>query len=597
MAGTHNTNAWSDKIQPIELQETTQIPTSVALSRWVSDPEGAIRGDSRSVMDSRRGASQLIIDFGKELVGSIYVQAEALQKTSVIIYYGEDITEAMRRKEFGGEWYRLPKDELELEGGPCTLKNKARRAFRYVHLFIPEGKGSLAVERVTATLVHYPVERRGRFSSSDPLLNRIWQAAEYTTLLCMQQFYEDGIKRDGCLWIGDYRVQYLCNALSFGDAALARKSLFMIASTQMENGSFPACAAAAGGHQHPFNIDYMPTLPQALCGWGLVNYSADVIGCVREYHDHTGDLQTVRDLWPSIIRLLPYLFNMRMDDPDLSGQFLTDCPTYNEGFWRSMGTLAMQLYAAVRDALELSRRVGDSSIRSQCDRFLQKHKEITMSMFYSPTREIFFDQADPAAGTSLHVNALSIVSGMIADTTQARKLMERLSAESNVRRPCAGFMEFWMLMGKFLAGMGREALNDAREYWGYMLEHDATTFWDLCDPSVPEGIDHSLPEHALSQCHGWSAGPCYLFPAFVLGLRPAEPGFGRVTVAPQLADLEWAEGVVPTPRGDIFIHWEASPQIHGYVILPKGVSGEAVLDVRQPGKTIALKEGENELKQ
>ena len=593
MADAPQTNLWSDKIRPFKLHQTTHAPLSVAMSRWVANPNDAVDGGARAVMDSRRGDSQLIVDFGKELVGSVAIRAEALQETSLTIYYGEDMIEAMRREEFGGEWYRLPRDEIEIGAGRCTLKNKGRRAFRYVHLFIPEGKGSLAVENMTATLVHYPVEKRGRFSSSDPLLNKMWEVSERTTLLCMQQFYEDGIKRDGCLWIGDYRVQYLCNALCFGDAALARKSLYMMAASQMEGGSFPACAAGAGGHQHPFNIDYMPTLPQALCGWGLINYSADFVGCVKEYYEYTGDIETVRDLWPSVTKLLPYLYGIQKDGPDIKSGFLTDCPTYKEGFWLSSGTLSMQLYAAVRDAAALSQIVGDASVRPECDEFMSKQKDMIMSTFYSPAHGIFFDASDPAEGTSWHVNAQSIVSGIISDKAQARELLERVSAESNVRRPCAGFMEFWMLTGKFLAGLGQEALDDAREYWGYMLGHNATTFWDLCDPTIPEGIDHSLPEHALSQCHGWSAGPCYLFPAFVLGLQPAEPGFGRVKIRPQLAGLEWAEGVVPTPHGDIFIHWEASPELHGYITLPDGVRGKVELGDGE--KAMHVQEGENEV--
>lgn len=589
MSGSNDAKMWSDKIQPIELRETTLAPKSVALSRWVTNPDGIIRDASCALMDSQRGVSQLIIDFGKETVGSVCVVGEARQPTSITIYYGEDMTEAMRRKEFGGEWYRLPKDEFELAAGPCELKNRGRRAFRYVHLFIPENKGSLSVEKVTATLVHYPVERRGHFSCSDPLLNKIWQVAEHTTLLCMQQFYEDGIKRDGCLWTGDYRVQYLCNALLFGDAALARKCLYMIASTQMGDGSLPACAAAGGGHQHPFNIDYMPTLPNALCGWGLINYSADFVGCVKEYYDHTGDLETVRDLWPCLTRLLDYLCGVRFDD-QLGEGFLSDCPTYNQGFWRSTGTLAMQLYEAARGAAELSVLVDDAAVKKQCDAFLTEHKQRIISMFYSPSRKIFLD--DPEGSTSWHVNAFGVLSGITSGKAEARELLERAAAETDIQRPCAGFMKFWVLMAKYRAGLQQQALDDIREYWGYMLGHDATTFWDLCDTSIPEGIDHSLPEHALSQCHGWSAGPNYLFPAFVLGLQPAEPGFGRVTVRPQLGDLQWAEGIVPTPHGDISIHWEASPRLHGYITLPKGVCGEVALE---DGEAIAIQQGENKI--
>jgi len=81
-------------------------------------------------------------------------------------------------------------------------------------------------------------------------------------------------------------------------------------------------------------------------------------------------------------------------------------------------------------------------------------------------------------------------------------------------------------------------------------------------------------------------------PAHVLGVQPAEPGFASVLIEPQLCDLQWAEGVVPTPKGLIRLRWEREPNLHGTVTLPDSMSGE----VRMAGKTVALKPGENVIK-
>jgi len=42
----------------------------------------------------------------------------------------------------------------------------------------------------------------------------------------------------------------------------------------------------------------------------------------------------------------------------------------------------------------------------------------------------------------------------------------------------------------------------------------------------------------------------------VLGVRPLAPGFRRWEVAPQPADLAWAQGRVPVPGGTIAVRWE-----------------------------------------
>ena len=81
-----------------------------------------------------------------------------------------------------------------------------------------------------------------------------------------------------------------------------------------------------------------------------------------------------------------------------------------------------------------------------------------------------------------------------------------------------------------------------RERYGPMLARGATTLWESFEPTA-------------SLCHGFSATPTYQLSRRVLGVAPAAPGFAEIELAPDLADLDHAEGVVPTPRGDV----EAQP--------------------------------------
>ncbi|MFE7426861.1 alpha-L-rhamnosidase C-terminal domain-containing protein [Streptomyces sp. NPDC057545] len=54
-----------------------------------------------------------------------------------------------------------------------------------------------------------------------------------------------------------------------------------------------------------------------------------------------------------------------------------------------------------------------------------------------------------------------------------------------------------------------------------------------------------------SYCHGWSATPSRDLLVHTLGVTPAEPGYGRVRVAPRLGTLSGARGKVPTPHGPV----------------------------------------------
>ena len=151
-----------------------------------------------------------------------------------------------------------------------------------------------------------------------------------------------------------------------------------------------------------------------------------------------------------------------------------------------------------------------------------------------------------------------------------------LQADPAVRRPMAGFMEFYLLQAWLGAGLTVAALDELRSYYGQMLRSGATTTWELVDRREP-GIDHIVPA-GRSHCHGWSAGPAHLLPAHILGVTPTAPGYREVALRPDLGDLAWAEGEIPTPHGDIRV--SLSGPAAGEFTLPAGVTGT----LHRPGR-------------
>jgi len=84
------------------------------------------------------------------------------------------------------------------------------------------------------------------------------------------------------------------------------------------------------------------------------------------------------------------------------------------------------------------------------------------------------------------------------------------------------------------------------------------------------GLRHSL-------CHGWAAGPTAWLSEYVLGVRPLAPGYRRVVVTPHLGDLDFAEGAVPTPYGEITVRHErtATGDVRSMIQAPEGVEVES----------------------
>jgi hypothetical protein len=473
----------------------------------------------------------------------------------------------------------LPTDAFELGAGEHTLVNRGRRAFRFVHV-VAHGPGTFALRHCVATCEHRAVDNRGWFACSDALLNDAWAISRRTTRLCLQRYYEDGVKRDGMLWIGDYRVEFLCAHALFGEQALARHSLQLISRCPGENGGLTAAAIRAGGHQHPHRIDYMPGCGDAggfLDRWVLDNYCADFVAAVWEYSWHTGDLALAAELAPVIDDVLAYLARVDLAQANCHLSFITDTQPGSPDWWGSRSTLAYQLAAAFQFGARLAELSRQPAQAAERRRLAQARLDEATRTFGSPVNAACRDETAPGATRSWHTHAAAALAGALSPA-QMRSVYASLNADPRVRRPMAGCMEFWMLHAWMTAGLVREALAEMRSYYHHMLKHGATTTWDVVDRSLP-GIARPAAG-SMSQCHGWSAGPAYLLPAHILGVTPASPGFGSVIIRPDLGDLSWAEGEIPTPHGPIHVALDVAGA--GEVELPREVTGTLYLPARPP---------------
>jgi hypothetical protein len=125
----------------------------------------------------------------------------------------------------------------------------------------------------------------------------------------------------------------------------------------------------------------------------------------------------------------------------------------------------------------------------------------------------------------------------------------------------------------------QDALNLIRNYWGDMISRGAVTWWEMFDPSWPRDFNWVIDRLGyLSLSHGWSSGPTSFLTEHILGVQPTASGYENVTIQPNLCDLEWAEGNVPTPHGIIYVKVSRrKSQIIVKVKLPAGITAHIVV--------------------
>ena len=79
---------------------------------------------------------------------------------------------------------------------------------------------------------------------------------------------------------------------------------------------------------------------------------------------------------------------------------------------------------------------------------------------------------------------------------------------------------------------------------------------------------------------------------FVLGVRPLEPGYSKILIAPQPGALKWIRGKVPTPKGAVSVSWNTDPASLD-IEVPPGATASVELPARSGASNDIILDGKN----
>ncbi len=481
--------------------------------------------------------SGLLLDFGRELNGGvqIVVGQTSRQPVPVRIRFGESVSEAM-----GEPSNDHANHDLIFPLTAMGAQEVGSTGFRFVRLDFPAGT-ELHLVAVRAVSLLRPLDYLGTFECSDARLNEIWQTGARTVHLCMQDYVWDGIKRDRLVWIGDLHPEAMVIASVFGDHAIVPATL----DYQRERSPLPA--------------------------WmnGISSYSLWWLLIQRDWYRYQGDLAYLRQQGEYLTGLLA-LIDSRVDahgQEHLDGMRFLEWPTSRDPTAIDAGLQAL-VVLALRAGAELCLALADTDAAARA----------------LATAERAASFARPPS-LSKQANALLALAGMAEPEAVNRDVLAR-----DPYRGLSTFYGYYILQARAAAGDYAGCLDLLRTYWGGMLDMGATTFWEgfeidwmlgsaRIDELVPAGQrdihgecgDYCYKGLRHSLCHGWAAGPTAWLMEHVLGIAPASPGFGTVTVKPHLAGLAYARGTFPTPHGLIEVSHE------------RGAGGEVTTKLNLPG--------------
>jgi hypothetical protein len=421
-----------------------------------------------------------------------------------------------------------------------------------------------------ANLVNYPVEERGAFDCSDPLLAQLWSVGAYTLRQCMHDAWEDCPSREQRQWLGDVTVENLVGHAAFGPcvAPLTAKFLRQAAESQRPDGLTQMFAP--GDHRTD--------------GLLIPDWTLQWILCAADHWRLTADLETIGAVFPSILKALAW-FELQIDANGL----VADVPYWRFLDWAGVGregeasAINGELAGAFRAAAILARAVGWESEAYRLDGRAGAIGAALDQRHWDERRGVWVDVVDPVTGerglqVSQHANAAMALWGSgdlqrqrraLTRATDSRRLVftaaPPIAPEGDSLDPEEGvvlantFYSHFVYEALAEVGMLDVALAQMRERFGPMLAKGATTLWESFRPSA-------------SLCHGFSASPTHQLCRRMLGVAPAAPGFAAIRVSPDLAGLDWARGTCPTAVGDVAVRLErAGADLVAQVEAPAGV--------------------------
>lgn len=488
---------------------------------------------------TRKVHPAIILDFGRELHGGLQIVTGmgSDHDVRIRVRFGESVSETMSEidgKNGAGNDHAIRDQEVTLPW--FGVKEIGNSGFRFVRIDLLNKNATLSLKEVRAVALYRDVPYRGAFKSNDERLNKIWQTGAYTVHQCMQEFLWDGIKRDRLVWMGDMHPEIMTISNVFGYNEVVPKSL------DLARDSTP------------------------LPGWmnGMYPYSMWWVLAQRDWYWYNGDKEYLEQQREYLLGLLE-LFHNRVDENgfELSGGDFLDWPSEENEPAQKAGVQALMMMT-MKSAAELCDILGETSMAQRC-----RDCHARMASVADQVSEEYYKVAlapgEPGSkqGTSLMV---------LADMIDAKKANEEVIKVEGARG-FSTFYGYYMLQAMAKAGDYAGAMDFISEFWGAMIDLGATTFWEdfhtdwLKEDVAPitdivpagkkdihgdfgaycyQGFRHSL-------CHGWASGPTAWLSQHVLGVEIVEPGYKTVRINPHLGDLEWVEGSVPTPYGDIRI--------------------------------------------
>ncbi|WP_225446604.1 alpha-L-rhamnosidase-related protein [Paenibacillus rhizovicinus] len=507
----------------------------------------------------------LLLDLGMTRLVSPRIVLEGAGGAAVDLTYGEHLNEDgkhLRHYHWYGLGDRAYGDE-EREALDWRLTQP--RGFRYVQLTVRNPQRDVSVRELDLRSASYPVEEKGSFRCSDPLLEQIWAMGVRTEAVNMEDAYTDCVTRERGQYIRDTIIQYHNNLAVFGDHALMRRSLELMGQSPDETRKFRAV--------YPNTGDYT-----------ISDFALNALEGFYAYYAQTGDSGLIETYWDAMMSNMSWFHELADEREDMLldaewdvkrgikahyGGFHGDL-AITKGYMAITGihcVFSCTYLIALQSAAKLAAAIGKDEDRAELERRIAIVAPAIRAKFWDEEKGCYGDNLERSTH-SAHASLFAARAGIVTETQLAR-------VTSHVARSLRSLFvngygpedgvyvspsfSFYIFEGLYELGLAETAERMMRQGWGWFLQQGLK--------QTPEYFDLSN-----SLCHAWSSCPTYFLSRHVLGIQLPEEGSSEVVIRVLTAEVTEAEGAVPLAGGLVEVKWHTDAdgrRVFDYVRVPE----------------------------
>jgi len=522
-----------------------------------------------------------IVDFGAIRNAYIAMDVEGNEGATVDVAWGQTlidgqvkpITYSRGERDAAGKAEHQFALRWQLAGGRQQLENMNYKSFRYLQVTVRDLTEPLKIHEIAAVHSFVPMKQRGSFACSDKFLTELFAANLRTIHAASYDTFCDNTIREKNIWGGDITDGSVPGALAgYGDDLMIRNYIGLFTRSQHPNGELGLIAGSE-----------MPSKGMAL----MMHPMRTAIWMAR-YGLWSGDEGYVKSqIVPSLLKYRDY-WKSRSNPEGLvtvgakeGGQLEQTWIDWSSNAWQADfkpgGVLVPWNLLYVRFLEDLAVLL-DEPEAAACRAEAKTITDWVFANCWDEQRGLYFDgfsEGKPVRTFSEHANFLALDCGLGRDGRSERivkALAEMKPGADRIVRCQAPFL-IWPFEGLFAIGADKAALDLMRDRYRRFTLADGKLdcFWEEYSYLLGQSGWHA---RYRSLAQNGAGSPAYHLLTKVLGVTPTKPGFAEFEIRPQLGDLEWAEGVVPSPKGDIPVRVER-----------KG--GKLKLDVTVPERTAA----------